>query len=455
MESCNPLSSGVSKAFAHFSPLYSENRMFFSIRSGGPRVEIIGKGSVEEVIPGKVYRIRHCLGKDPATGKYRRSKKKTVYCTKRQVWNELAIYKEELLQEEYERTHPTRAMPNIEEYGKEFIEVKETTQELALSTIQSYKASARLVNSLFGSIRLDELNAGIINRRCTAFVKKEGATVNQIYRIKKFLKSIYRQAVLEGLIDYRDNPCLVIDTRRPKVKTRNSLSIEEFARLHQILIDMPRTSRLAGVFIGMKTGMRKGEVLGLTWANVDFKNKKIHVAQQLDDYGQFKEPKSRAGFRLISIDDETVDYLLDWKSIQKQELASYGKNQFDSTVVCTNDWNGGVFDSRGYSRWFRDFCVEHGFGKYLDTSDYKDNQGKKDGWHRKRKSEYVGLCFHELRHTQATLLIAAGVDVKTVQHRLGHSEVSTTLDIYAHAIDANDELATSALNSYLTSKEMK
>lgn len=117
--------------------------------------------------------------------------------------------------------------------------------------------------------------------------------------------------------------------------------------------------------------------------------------------------------------------------------------------MCTNDWDGGLFDSRGYSRWFRDFCVENGFGEYQDTSDYKDNQGNCKGWHGKRKSKYVGLCFHELRHTQATLLIGAGVDVKTVRHRLGHSEISTTLDIYAHAIDANDESATEALNGYL------
>ena len=411
-------------------------------------MEITGRGEYEEVVPGKVYRIRHHLGKDPVTGKYLRSKKKTVYCTKRQVWNELAIYKEELLREDYERRHPTRKMPTIEDYGREFIEVKESTQQLAASTIQSYKANAHLVNGLFGSIMLDELNAGIINRRCAAFVKNQGASINQVYRVKKFLKAIYRQAVIEGLIEYRDNPCLTIDTRRPKVKARKSLSAEEFSRLHGILIESEPTSRLAGVFIGMKTGMRKGEVLGLTWDNVDFKHKKIRVYQQLDENGEFKEPKSRAGFRLISIDEEVVDYLMSWKTIQREQLAHFGKQQFGSTVVCTNDWNGGVFDSRGYSRWFRDFCVENEFGSYGDTSDYKDGQGK-GGWHRKRKRKYEGLCFHELRHTQATLLIGAGVDIKTVQHRLGHSEIATTLDIYAHAIDANDESAADALNSYL------
>ena len=75
----------------------------------------------------------------------------------------------------------------------------------------------------------------------------------------------------EGLIEYRDNPCLAIDARRPRSKARQSLSTDEFYRLHAILASSKPDSQLVGVFIGMKTGMRKGEVLGLTCENVDFK----------------------------------------------------------------------------------------------------------------------------------------------------------------------------------------
>ena len=66
---------------------------------------------------------------------------------------------------------------------------------------------------------------------------------------------------------------------------------------------------------------------------------------------------------------------------------------------------------------------------------------KSKGWHRKVKSSYEGLCFHDLRHTQATLLIGSGCDIKTVQHRLGHANVGTTLNTYSHMIDANDAAA--------------
>ena len=78
---------------------------------------------------------------------------------------------------------------------------------------------------------------------------------------------------------------------------------------------------------------------------------------------------------------------------------------------------------------------------YQIIEEYRDSQGKYGGWRRTRKKGYEGLCFHELRHTQATLLIGSRCDIKTVQHRLGHADVQTTLNIYSHVIDANDEAA--------------
>ncbi|MDR3052412.1 MAG: tyrosine-type recombinase/integrase [Coriobacteriales bacterium] len=70
----------------------------------------------------------------------------------------------------------------------------------------------------------------------------------------------------------------------------------------------------------------------------------------------------------------------------------------------------------------------------------------------KVKKHYVGLKFHELRHTQATLLIANGVDVKTVQERLGHARASTTLDFYAHADEERDRQAASLFSDILSSE---
>ncbi|MCD8316592.1 MAG: site-specific integrase, partial [Eggerthellaceae bacterium] len=170
-------------------------------------------------------------------------------------------------------------------------------------------------------------------------------------------------------------------------------------------------SFMIGVRIGLATGMRLGEVLGLCWGNVDLANKKIKVAQSLLATGEIDKPKSKASIRTISIDTDTVEHLKNWKQRQFIELSKFGVKQTDSTpVVCSS--TGGYFGVNNYERSWRQF---------------------------RAKSGYPKLKFHELRHTQATLWIANGVDIKTVQTRLGHADPSITMKWYAHAVPENDE----------------
>ena len=98
-------------------------------------------------------------------------------------------------------------------------------------------------------------------------------------------------------------------------------------------------------------------------------------------------------------------------------------------------------DPDNYNRWFREWCVKHEFGRYTEEPEvYQDAAGKR----RVRKRGYEGLMPHMLRHTQATLLIGANTDIKTVQSRLGHSSAELTLNIYSHAIEAKDKAAADA-----------
>lgn len=78
--------------------------------------------------------------------------------------------------------------------------------------------------------------------------------------------------------------------------------------------------------------------------------------------------------------------------------------------------------------------MDHGLGTFEKVEVWHDRNGIK----RYRRSGYKGYNLHELRHTQATVLIGSGADIKTVQNRLGHSSASLTMNIYAHAIEQND-----------------
>lgn len=159
-------------------------------------------------------------------------------------------------------------------------------------------------------------------------------------------------------------------------------------------------------------------------------------------------------------------YLTEWREAQEREFAIINEKALErwresgrrtktfrplevgpKTPVVTNEL-GGFTDPNVFSRWFRSFCVEKGFGTFERMEPYIDAAGRK----RSRKAAYRGLTFHELRHTQATLLIGDGADIKTVQSRLGHSTAQLTMDIYAHAIEANDRDAADAIGDILSGR---
>ena len=154
-----------------------------------------------------------------------------------------------------------------------------------------------------------------------------------------------------------------------------------------------------------------------------------HVArQQREEVARKRHVGTRinAVYRhTLAIDATTVSHLATWKERQAEELAKIGVKQTDETPVCCSS-TGGRIRIDNFSHWWGIWRKEHGFD---------------------------GLKFHELRHTQATLLLANGVDVKTVQTRLGHASASITLDWYAHAIPQNDHAAATMLGNLLNAKQ--
>ena len=128
-------------------------------------------------------------------------------------------------------------------------------------------------------------------------------------------------------------------------------------------------------------------------------------------------------------------FLSAWKQFQSEYLLWLGTPQKSVTPIVTNEV-GTYQDPDRLSSWYRDFCVRYGFGIYTN----ENNTG------------YKGITFHNLRHTQASLLIAGGRDIKTVQGRLGHQLASTTLNIYAAFIPGRDAEAAAFIGNLLSAK---
>lgn len=196
------------------------------------------------------------------------------------------------------------------------------------------------------------------------------------------------------------------------------------ARERKAFRSLHHVGNVTAVRFGLATGMRRGEVFAVTWENVDLDRRTIRVCQSITYQRKIKMPKTQAGIRTLAIDATTASHLATWKERQATELAKIGVTQTGKTPVCYSDTVG----------WYRIDNSEHWWSVWR----------KEDG--------FKSLKFHELRHTQATQLLANGVDIKTVQARLGHANASITLGWYAHAIPEKDHKAADLLGSLLAAK---
>jgi integrase len=173
------------------------------------------------------------------------------------------------------------------------------------------------------------------------------------------------------------------------------------------------------------TGMRRGELLGLDWDNVDLDAKLIKVRKSLEetDEGglQCKPPKTKAGKRDITLPDIIVETLQAHRKRLLERRLQLGLGKLGKDDLVFPDWEGSPQRPDSFS----------------------------SRWSELSRKLKLGVSFHELRHTHASQLIDAGVDVVTISKRLGHASPTITLSIYAHLFQKDDSKAAAAINAAL------
>ena len=166
----------------------------------------------------------------------------------------------------------------------------------------------------------------------------------------------------------------------------------------------------------LATGCRINEALALSWSDIDLDNSVVHITKTLNYKQETNSPKSKASYRDLDIDQATVSMLKAYKVRQIQEAWKLGRTE---TVV------------------FSDFIHEFPNNRTLQT---------RLRTHFKR-ANVTNIGFHGFRHTHASLLLNSGIPYKELQHRLGHSTLSMTMDIYSHL---SKESAKKAVSFYET-----
>ena len=162
------------------------------------------------------------------------------------------------------------------------------------------------------------------------------------------------------------------------------------------------------------TGARRGEILGLKWENVDFDNSRIYICRSISytpDRGVYEStPKTASSKRYVSLPQETMQMLKQYRTWQSGEILRLGKYYRRQGFVFSQD-NGAPMHPDSVTDWMSKFSKRHGL-PHINP--------------------------HAFRHTMASMLYFNGVDSVSISKRLGHAQVSTTANIYAHVVEEAD-----------------
>ena len=367
-----------------------------------------------------VYRANIYLGVDQVTGK--KVKTSVTGRTRKEV--KLRI-KEAQHDFKANGKTVTKAVP-VKNY-KELAELWLKSYEMTVKP-QTFIATKRMIYNhltpVFGELKLDKLSVSYIQ----GFINDLSKEFVHFGAVHSINKRVLQYGVSLQLIPF--NPAR--DVILPKVVKPDNKAIKfiDYDNLKALMSYMEKLSNKKYSYyfdyvlysVLLATGCRFGEAIALTWSDIDFENATIDINK---NYNRLVDivgtPKSKAGYRVISIDQKTVNLLRLYKNRQRQLFTDVGSES--PTVVFATPTR-----------------------KYQNTAIRQESLDR-----RLKEIDCPRFTFHAFRHTHASLLLNAGISYKELQYRLGHATLAMTMDIYSHLSKDKEKEAVSyyekAINS--------
>ncbi|MGM0836766.1 MAG: tyrosine-type recombinase/integrase [Bacillota bacterium] len=346
---------------------------------------------------GKWY-FRLDVGSDPKSGK-RKQKYRGGFSTKKAAQEELTLIQSKVVDGSYFE-------PSIEEFDVFFNRWFERTyrRNVEVTTAESRRTVAdKHILTYFKQMRLSNIDTLAIDEFYEAKVE-EGLSPAYIKIMHSILNQAFKKAVTWKLL--KTNP--VSDASPPSVKTTKVKALWTKVETKRFLNLVTERNLETPYLLGIFTGMRRGETLGLKWNDIDFESGKVHVQRSLtrtkNDGIVFKSVKTDSSNRIVMISEYVSTLLKGHKKKQDLIKNKLGISYIDNDLVnCTFD--GKPIEPRNLLRQFHTLIKQANLPK---------------------------ITFHDLRHLHATTLMSLGENPKIVADRLGHSRVQVTLDYYSH-----------------------
>jgi len=285
---------------------------------------------------------------------------------------------------------------------------------LRASTLDAYRRSIELhLLPALGHVKLQQLSPDHLDRFYADLLRSGLApkTVRNLHTtLHKALKDAVRKnLVVRNVADAADPPRL----RRPGEVEMKTWTPEQ---LRAFLEGIGGHRLAAGFLLAATTGMRRGEVLGLRWRDIDFGARRLKINQTVLNVAYkitIGEPKTARSRRTVALDPETVRVLLEHRRRQAAEREEVGEAYVDQDLVFPRE-DGQPTHPDLFSQTFQRTLKRLGLPR---------------------------IRLHDLRHTHATMGLAAGVPVKIMSTRLGHATAAFTQDVYVHSLPHMEDAA--------------
>lgn len=323
----------------------------------------------------------------------------------------------------------------LEEWLKEWMKVYKKPY-ISPRTYQGYVEKSKTILEHLGNMQLQKIELYHL-QKFISDLQNEGKSPKSLRHYYSILKMCFDDAIMCRHISL--NP-----TRNLKLPSMRRKELNIMTKEEQLVFEgFMKKYRMGTAYIVLvNTGLRAGELSGLTWKDVDFENKALYVRRGMqkittydDDFNKVKrerkvtDVKTENSYRVVPMLDKVVKILQEYKKkiqAEQEELAELGEGFKEDDFIFKTKYNHPI-TSEYLRKTCQGICKSNNFRK-------------------------VGI--HELRHTFATRSIEAGIDLRVLQEILGHASYSTTADIYVHILGQVKLSQMNRLEDYLTDINM-
>lgn len=365
------------------------------------------------------YLFQGYLGTDPATGQRVRVTRRGLSTPKE---CELEFYRLKLQFEEGEFGKSDKYTFQ-EVYDLWFEQYKNTVKE---STLQKTLTLFKLhILPHFGKMYIDMIKV----THCQDAINKWFKTLKNYRIVNNYTSQVFKHGMKLGI--NKDNPTVLV-TVPVKKDDIDDEELENFYTREELIAFLDYTGKSGdhkwhALFrILAFSGCRKGEILALRWEDLNFKKNTLSISKTLtlglENKLIVQPPKTKKSKRVLHMDQNTMNIMKTWKSQQAMDMLKLGFNTMGKNQLVFTNLKNSFINPQKIGQKIKPIC---------------------------KKIDLKEITPHGFRHTHCSLLFEAGASIKEVQERLGHSDIQTTMNIYAHVTEKKKEEAADKFASYI------